>query len=107
MRVLLSGRSDHCKGAASQAYLPDTHYLEVRETRPARKCIERMDHVRNRAMGLRRIWTISHGHLDHSYSRLCGRSRLAHATAMTAERPQFVTGLAEMTPRDAKRSALT
>jgi hypothetical protein len=83
--VLLSGQSDRCKEAATQAFLPDTHYLEVRETRPARKCTERTDHVRNRAMGLRRIRTISHGHLDHSCSRLRGGSRLAHAIAMTAE----------------------
>src|SRR6202008_2205509 len=31
-----------------------------------RTTTRRTDHVRNRAMGLRRLWTISHDHLDHS-----------------------------------------
>jgi hypothetical protein len=53
------------------------------ETRPARKCTGRTSSCSEQR-------------------RLCGRSRLAHAAAMTAERPLLVTGLAETTPRDAK-----
>jgi hypothetical protein len=36
-----------------------------------------LDHVRNRTMGLRRLWTVSHGRLDHSRRCFRGRGRLA------------------------------
>ena len=38
-----------------------------------------LSHVRNRTVGLRRLWTISHGRLDHSRHCLRGRGRLAPA----------------------------
>jgi hypothetical protein len=37
----------------------------------------RTDHVRNRTMGLWRLWTISHGRLDHSRHCFRGRGCLA------------------------------
>src|SRR6516162_9225039 len=54
-------------------------YDEVPEAvleKPINPADRRPDHVR-RAMGLWRLWTISHDRLDHSRHRGCGRGRLA------------------------------
>jgi hypothetical protein len=42
-------------------------------------------------MGLRRIWTISHGHLDHSRHCRRGRGRLAPAIGFIAQLDKIET----------------
>jgi len=51
----------------------------------------RTDHVRNRTMGLWRLWTVSHGRLDHSRHCFRGRGCLTPTIRSLVMRAHFPT----------------